>query len=126
MSPIFNPEEFEQLVIQALEDLPDFFKQQLQNVDVVVADWPTEAEVRSVGLQPGQLLFGLYHGIPLTRRSSHYSMVLPDKITIYRLSIEQVCRTREEVIERVQHTVKHELAHHFGISDDRLRDLGAY
>jgi len=126
MNPIFTPEEFEQLVTQALEDLPDFFKQQLQNVDVVVADWPTEAELRSVGLQPGQLLFGLYHGIPLTKRSSHYGMVLPDKITIYRLSIERVCRTREEVVQRVQRTVKHELAHHFGISDDRLRDLGAY
>jgi predicted Zn-dependent protease with MMP-like domain len=126
MNPKFSLEEFEQLVTQALEVLPDFFKQQLQNVDVVVADWPSEAELRSVGLQPGQLLFGLYHGIPLTKRSSHYGMVLPDKITIYRLSIEQVCRTREEVMQRVQHTVKHELAHHFGISDDRLRDLGAY
>ncbi|MCL4296321.1 MAG: metallopeptidase family protein [Anaerolineae bacterium] len=126
MDPKFSFEEFEQLVIQALEDLPEFFKQQLQNVDVVVADWPSEAELRSVGLQPGQLLFGLYHGIPLTKRSSHYGLVLPDKITIYRLSIEQVCRTREEVMQRVQRTVKHELAHHFGISDDRLRELGAY
>lgn len=126
MNPIFTSEEFEELVVQALEELPDFFKQQLQNVDVVVADWPTEAELRSVGLQPGQLLFGLYHGIPLTKRSSHYGMVLPDKITIYRLCIERVCRTREEVVQRVQHTVKHELAHHFGISDDRLRELGAY
>jgi predicted Zn-dependent protease with MMP-like domain len=126
MNPKFTSEEFEQLVVQALDDLPEFFQQQLQNVEVVVADWPTEAELRSVGLKSKQLLFGLYHGIPLTKRSSHYGMVLPDKITIYRLSIEQVCRTREEVVQRVQHTVKHELAHHFGISDDRLRELGAY
>ena len=126
MNPKFSVEEFEQLVVQALDDLPDFFKQQLQNVDVVVADWPSEAELRSVSLKPGQLLFGLYHGIPLTKRTSHYGLVLPDKITIYRLCIEQVCRTSEEVMQRVQHTVKHELAHHFGISDDRLRELGAY
>ncbi len=126
MIPQFSPEEFEQLVGQALDDLPDFFKQQLQNVEVIVADWPTEAECRSVGLKPGHLLFGLYQGIPLTRRTSHYGLVLPDKITIYRLPIEQVCRTPEEVIRRVQHTVKHELAHHFGLSDDRLRELGAY
>lgn len=125
-NPKFTVEEFEQLVGQALDDLPEFFQQQLQNIEVVVADWPSEAERRSVGLKPGQLLFGLYHGIPLTKRSSHYGMVLPDKITIYRLSIEQVCRTPEEVMRRVQHTVKHEIAHHFGISDDRLRDLGAY
>lgn len=122
----FTVEEFEQLVGQALDDLPEFFRQQLQNIDVVVADWPSESERQSVGLKAGQLLFGLYHGIPLTKRSSHYGMVLPDKITIYRLSIEQVCRTPAEVIQRVQHTVKHEIAHHFGISDDRLRDLGAY
>jgi predicted Zn-dependent protease with MMP-like domain len=122
----FSPEEFEQLVIQALDDLPGFFQEKLQNVEVVVADWPTEAERRAVGLKPGQLLFGLYQGVPLTRRTSHYGLVLPDKITIYRLPIERVCRTPEEIIRRVQRTVKHELAHHFGISDDRLRELGAY
>jgi predicted Zn-dependent protease with MMP-like domain len=126
MTPQFSAEEFEQLVVQALDELPDFFKEKLQNVEVVVADWPTEAEVRSVGLKPGQLLFGLYQGIPLTKRTSHYGLVLPDKITIYRMPIEQVCRTREKIIHQVQHTVKHELAHHFGISDDRLRELGAY
>lgn len=126
MSPTFTPEEFEQLVAQALDDLPDFFKQKLENVEVVIADWPTEAELLAVKLKPGQLLFGLYQGIPLTRRTSHYGMVLPDKITIYQMPIEQVCRTPSQVIQQVQHTVKHELAHHFGISDDRLRELGAY
>lgn len=126
MASKFSPEEFEQLVAQALDELPGFFQEKLQNVEVVVADWPTEAERRSVGLKPGQLLFGLYQGIPLTKRTSHYGLVLPDKITIYRLPIERVCRTPEEVIQQVQHTVKHELAHHFGISDDRLRKLGAY
>ncbi len=126
MSPKFSPEEFEQLVIQALDDLPDFFKEKLQNVDVVIADWPSEVERRSVGLKSGQLLFGLYQGIPLTRRTSHYGLVLPDKITIYRMPIEQVCRTPQRIISQVQQTVKHELAHHFGISDDRLRELGVY
>jgi predicted Zn-dependent protease with MMP-like domain len=118
--------EFEELVVQALEELPEFFKQKLQNIDVVVAEWPTEAEQRSVGLKPGRLLFGLYQGVPLTRRTTHYGLVLPDKITIYKGPIERVCRTPEQVIARVKHTVKHEIAHHFGISDDRLRELGAY
>jgi predicted Zn-dependent protease with MMP-like domain len=68
----------------------------------------------------------LYQGIPLTKRSSHYGLVLPDKITIYRRPIEQVCRSSEQIIRQVQRTVKHEIAHHFGISDDRLRELGAY
>jgi predicted Zn-dependent protease with MMP-like domain len=125
-APQFTIEEFEQLVVQALDDLPDFFKQKLQNVEVVVADWPSPTELRAVGLKPGQLLFGLYQGIPLTRRTSYYGLVLPDKITIYRLPIERVCRSRAQIINQVQRTVKHELAHHFGISDDRLRELGAY
>lgn len=122
----FSPEEFEALVVQALDGLPEFFQEKLQNVEVVVSDRPTPAERRSVGLRPGQLLFGLYQGIPLTKRTSHYGMVLPDKITIFRLPIEQVCRTPAEVVATVQRVVRHELAHHFGISDDRLRELGAY
>ena len=122
----FTPEAFEQLVVEALDNLPDLFKEKLDNVEVVVADWPTMAERQAVGLKPGQLLFGLYQGVARTRRGSHYGLVLPDKITIYRLPIERVCRTPEEVRERVAHTVRHEIAHHFGISDDRLRQLGAY
>lgn len=119
-------EAFEQLVVEALDDLPEFFKQKLQNVEVIVSDWPTEAERRAVGLKPGQLLFGLYQGIPLTKRTSNYGLVLPDKITIYRKPIEQVCRTPERIKDQVKRTVKHELAHHFGIDDARLRQLGAY
>lgn len=126
VTPQFTEEEFEQLIVQALDALPEFFQQKLQNVEVIVADWPTESECQSVGLKPNQLLFGLYQGIPLTHRTSNYGLVLPDKITIYRLPIESVCRSQQQIIDQVQHTVKHELAHHFGISDDRLRELGAY
>ena len=126
MEPQVEPEFFEQLVVEALDNLPDFFKEKLHNVEVVVADQPTLAERQAVGLKPGQTLFGLYQGIPLTRRGTHYGLVLPDKITIYRLPIVRTCRTPEQIKQRVQHTVQHELAHHFGISDDRLRELGAY
>ena len=87
MEPKFSREEFENLVRQALDNLPEFFKEKLHNVEVVVADRPTMAELQAVGLKPGQTLFGLYQGIPLTRRTSHYGLVLPDKITIYRLPI---------------------------------------
>jgi predicted Zn-dependent protease with MMP-like domain len=126
MTSKFSTEEFQQLVVQALDDLPEDIRQELDNVEVVVSDWPTAAELKSVGLKPGQLLLGLYHGVPLTKRGNHYGMVLPDKITIFQGPIERICRTRQQVIRQVQRTVKHELAHHFGISDDRLRDLGAY
>jgi predicted Zn-dependent protease with MMP-like domain len=126
MTSKFSTEEFQQLVVQALDDLPEDIRQELDNVEVVVSDWPTAAELKSVGLKPGQLLLGLYHGVRLTKRGNHYGMVLPDKITIFQGPIERICRTRQQVIRQVQRTVKHELAHHFGISDDRLRDLGAY
>ena len=66
----FTPAEFEQLVVEALDNLPELFKEKLDNVEVVVADWPTAAERQAVGLKPGQLLFGLYQGISRTRRSS--------------------------------------------------------
>jgi predicted Zn-dependent protease with MMP-like domain len=122
----FTPEEFEQLVVEALDDLPDAIHEKLENIEVVVADWPTPAELRSVGMKPGQLLLGLYQGVPLTRRGGHYGLVLPDKVTIFQGPIERICRTREAVIRQVQRTVRHELAHHFGISDDRLKELGAY
>ena len=126
MSIKLSPEEFHGLVVQAMDDLPEFFQQKLQNVEVFVSHWPTAAEMKSVGLGPGHLLLGLYQGIPLTRRTGGYNLVLPDKITIFQGPIEQICRTREQIINQVQRTVKHELAHHFGISDDRLRELGAY
>ena len=126
MKPKFTPEEFEALVVQALDDLPPFFQEKLQNIEVVVSPWPTPAELRAVGLKPPQLLLGLYQGVPLTRRGNNYGMVLPDKVTIFQGPIERVCRTPQQVVAQVQRTVKHELAHHFGISDDRLRELGAY
>ena len=122
----FTDEEFEQLVVEALDGLPDEFKKALRNIEVVVAVWPTSAELRSVGLNRRESLLGLYHGVPLTKRTSNYGMVLPDKVTIFQGPIERVCRTRERVVWQVQRTVRHELAHHFGISDDRLRELGAY
>jgi predicted Zn-dependent protease with MMP-like domain len=79
-----------------------------------------------MGLPPDTTLLGLYEGVPQTRRTTHYGLVLPDKITLFRRPILAVCRTPEEVRERVRSVVIHELAHHFGIDDDRLRDLGAY
>jgi predicted Zn-dependent protease with MMP-like domain len=124
--PLFTTEAFNQLVIEALESLPEDIKAFLNNVDVVVSDWPTAAELRSVGVKSPSQLLGLYQGVPLTRRTSHYGLVLPDKITIFKRPIEQLCRTEERVIKQVRRTVVHELAHHFGISDARLRELGAY
>ncbi len=121
-----DPVEFETLVVEALESLPEEIARYLNNVDLVVKQVPSPAQMRRVGLRPSQTLFGLYEGIPLTRRTTNYGLVLPDRITIFQQPIEQACRTEQRIRAQVRRTVIHELAHHFGISDERLRQLGAY
>ena len=105
-------EQFDEMVGAALDTLPHGLARMMRNVAVVVED----------GTDP-QLL-GLYHGVPLTERTSHYSMVLPDKITIFRLAICARCDTEQDVIDEVRRTVVHEVGHHFGIDDARLHELG--
>jgi predicted Zn-dependent protease with MMP-like domain len=117
---------FETLVAEALDSLPDYFREKLDNVEVVVETCADRETLRMAGLQSPMELFGFYHGIPLTERSHGYNLVLPDKISIYQRPIEYVFRTPEAIRAQVQRTVLHELAHHFGISDDRLREMGAY
>jgi predicted Zn-dependent protease with MMP-like domain len=116
---------FEKLVAQALEELPTWVQAMLDNVEVTVAEAPSAAQRRRLGLSPGKTLLGLYEGVPQTKRGSFYGLVLPDKITLFRRPILAVCRTAAEVEARVRAVVIHELAHHFGIDDDRLRELGA-
>lgn len=115
---------FESLVSQALDSLPSDLQERMDNVDVVVEDWPTEDDLERAGVGPGETLLGLYIGIPLTERASNYGMVVPDKIIIYQGPIEERCRAYDEIVEQVRTTVIHEVAHHFGISDERLRELG--
>ena len=115
---------FEQLIAEALEDLPDFFRQKLDNVAVVVTDWPSRADLIAAGLPPGQTLFGLYQGVPQTKRSSHYGMVPPDRITIFRGPILSACHNEAAIRDRARRVVLHELGHHFGLSEERLAELG--
>ncbi len=114
---------FEELVAAAIESLPEDFKEKLDNVAVTVEDLPSPYEARRSGRGRGRLL-GLYQGQPLTRRDSRYGMAFPDKITIYQLNVESICRNEAEIREEVRRTVLHEIAHHFGIDDSRLHDLG--
>lgn len=117
---------FEDLVARALEELPAWVHAMMDNVEVTVAGTPSAAQRRRLGLGPGHTLLGLYEGVPQTQRTSGYGLVLPDKITLFRRPILAACRTPREVEARVRSVVIHELAHHFGIDDDRLRELGAY
>jgi predicted Zn-dependent protease with MMP-like domain len=116
-------ERFAWLVARAVDDLPEEFLVRLQNIDVVVEDYPTSGQLRRVGLRHGQTLLGLYEGVPQTRRGTHYGLVPPDKITIFQKPIEARRTCDAEITAEIQRVVKHEIAHHFGISDARLRQL---
>ena len=111
---------FEALVAEALELLPDEFASELDNVAVVIEDEPEAEVLDAVGLDPEvDDLFGLYQGIPLTERNSHYS-ALPDRIAIYRLPILRACGSRREVVREVRNTVLHELGHHLGMEEEDM------
>jgi predicted Zn-dependent protease with MMP-like domain len=116
-------EKFESLVVEAVADLPEEFLSQLENVDVVVQDLPTAGQLARSGLRRGHALLGLYEGVPQTRRGRGYGMVLPDKITVFQKSIEARCRGENEIAAEVRRVVRHEIAHHFGIGDARLRQI---
>jgi predicted Zn-dependent protease with MMP-like domain len=109
--------DFERVVQAALDSLPPDLSGQLSNVEIVVEDEPPA----------GQPLLGLYQGIPLTRRGSNYSGALPDKITIYRRPLERLYGHDPELLNRqIKRVVLHEVAHHFGISDERLVEIDRY
>lgn len=114
---------FEDLVTDAIDSLPDELASYMDNVEVVVEDEPPPEAVAE--LRPGGTLLGLYHGVPLTKRGMN-APLLPDRISIYRGPITRAARHPAAVKRLVRRVVVHEIAHHFGIDDDRLHELGAY
>jgi predicted Zn-dependent protease with MMP-like domain len=121
MDEPIDDETFEDWVFEAIDALPPAFRERLGSVAIVVEEWPTDEELRRLGV-PG--LYGLYQGVPRSALGADYATT-PSRITIYRGTCQRSARTREGVRERVIETVHHEIAHHFGISDDRLRELAS-
>ena len=121
-------ERFEELVQEALDSIPDALWESIDNLVVTVEEWPARSQLESVGVSPGRTLLGLYEGVPLTGRSHYYGLVPPDKITIFRGPILRMYPHGDEdaIRAQVRRTVLHEVAHHFGIDDDRLHEIGAY
>lgn len=111
---------FEELVSAAIDSLPKEFSEKLENVAVTIEDEPTPLQMKKMNLPPWALLFGLYQGVPQTKRGIYYSAP-PDKITIFKNSILRVSHTPEEVRGQVRATVIHEIGHHFGLSDAELQ-----
>ena len=126
MSPA-NPttlEEFATLVEEALATLPPDIAKLMENVAVTVAENPSPAQRRAADLGPGGALYGLYEGIPLTQRTTHYGLVPPDRITIFMYPMVHYHHTPAAIEDQVRRTVLHEIGHHFGMGEDQLRRLG--
>ena len=118
-----NRDSFEQLVGRAVEALPEQFLERLENVVVVVEDYPTRGQLAKAGVGRSYTLLGLYEGLPLTKRGRHYNLVVPDKITIFQKPIESKCRDDAEITVEIQRVVQHEIAHHFGIDEATIRQI---
>ena len=116
-------EEFENLVTAAIARLPEQIRDKMDNVAVVIEDAPTAQQLKQGGTRQGDILLGLYEGVPKTKRGMGYTLVLPDKITIFQKSVEMLARTVEDIEQQVRQTIWHEIAHHFGFSETQVQNL---
>jgi predicted Zn-dependent protease with MMP-like domain len=121
-----SQDKFEQLVTDAWDALPPQFQERLENVDVVVEEWPSPSALERAGVQHPTQLLGLYQGVPLSKRGRRYNLRLPDKITLYRQPILLRVSNADALPALITHVLRHEIAHYFGIDDLRLKELGAY
>ena len=115
---------FERLVTRAIAELPDTFRNAITNLEIIIVNRPSAEDRVEMGLHRGETLLGLYRGTPLTHRDQGYNLTLPDTITLFQRPIEAISRDDVELVDQVRHTLLHELAHHFGIDDERLDELG--
>ena len=119
-------ETFEALLDAAVAALPQTFRDRIENVSFIVEDRADRDDLSLTGTTDGGTLLGLYRGIPLPRRTSAYSLTTPDVIVLFQQPLQRIARDAEHLSALVEHTVQHEVAHYFGVSDRRLRELGAY
>lgn len=118
-----SDDEFDRAVAEALDGVPERFKSVLDNIAITVADEPEPRELGTME-DPGGELLGLYQGVPLTRRTTGYSGVMPDIITVFKGPHERACRTRGQLIAQIRTTVLHEIGHYFGFDDEYLHAHG--
>ena len=116
-------QRFTRLVEEALSDIPARFRDAMRNVAVVVEDEPSQDLLDDMDMEPGDTLFGLYHGTPLTDRDSHYGNTLPDRISIYQLPIEEACEDEDDLVVAIGETLIHEIGHYFGLSEEEIEEI---
>lgn len=119
-------QRFEEIAEDAFDHMPDELKQRVENVQVVVEDYPTPEQLKRVRLKSRQQLLGLYEGVPLSHRGIWYGSAptLPDRISLFQANIEAVCSTEDEVEEKIRDVLIHEIAHHFGMDEQQIRKAG--
>ena len=116
-------EKFEELVEKAYERVPEKFKRKMENIEIIVEDFPTLGDLEQLRIRGGELLLGLYRGTPLPKRSIWQAARLPDKIVLFQRDIERMCRSEKEVEEKVYEVLLHEIGHYFGLSDKEIYEL---
>lgn len=116
-------QKFQSLLQRAIEALPGEFRSKLENVEIIIEDWPSPQQLRQLRLRDKTQLLGLYEGVPQTHRDRGYNLVLPDKITIFQKPIEARCYTSQEIEDKIGRVVRHEIAHYFGLNDTSLRKI---
>lgn len=117
---------FEHIVQETFDRLPPQFREVIENVGVVVEDYPSEDIVHSLRLRSKRELLGLYQGVPLPKRGSWYGMtpIVPDKISLYQKNIEEHCTTEAQIIDKIFEVLIHEIGHYFGMSEEEIRSAG--
>jgi len=119
-----NRNAFEELIDEVIGDLPADFRRRLENVAIIVEDYPSTELMNRMGLSPDDVLFGLYEGVPLTQRGYFEPPLHPDRILIFQDAIEQECDSSEEIKKELKTTLVHEIGHFFGMDDEYLERLG--
>lgn len=120
-----SDEQFEKMISRAMDELPQEYIRGLDNVVITYDDEPTQHQREKMKLGHGQTLFGLYEGIPRTQRGAGYNLVLPDKITIFKLPMLHIHHDEEGLFREVKHTLWHEIAHFYGLNHDRIHEIEA-
>jgi len=116
-------QQFDAIVVEAIRDLPAEFRERLENIDVAVEDWAAPGQLAKTGSGRRMNLLGLYEGVPLTKRSRGYGLVLPDKITLFQKAIEARCRFAGDVEAEIRRVLCHEIGHHFGMDEKQLQKI---
>jgi len=114
---------FSEIAEDAIRALPDELKSKLDNIQVVIEDYPSSDSLKKLGIKSQNALLGLYHGVPWGRRTRRYANVLPDMIILYEKPIRRLCKRKEDLVEKVKEVVFHEIGHYFGFSDADLNRM---